>query len=82
MKDINYMVRINSSHINRDPLGDMFSKTVCRNLFCGTLVNTNGSNFYFEMGEDKALVIIPHSWIEWMAPVEEEKEENGTDSNN
>ena len=25
-------------------------------------------NFYFELNSSDALVIIPHSWIEWMAP--------------
>ena len=46
----------------------MFYKTTYSNIFRGRLVNQNGRNFYFELNSSNALVIIPHSWIEWMAP--------------
>lgn len=44
-------------------------KSTIKHTFCGTLVNQNGKNFYFEMDND--LVIIPHRWIRWMAPLRE-----------
>ena len=37
-------------------------------MFCGALVNQTDGNFYFELNGSRAMVIIPHSWIEWMAP--------------
>lgn len=75
MNDIKYMVKIDQKKMDEAHLGYMFRQTVCGHLFCGRLVNTNGKNFYFEMGEDNALVIIPHDWIEWMGPAKPVKEE-------
>lgn len=68
MTDIHYIVKINKDKIDISELGYMFYKTTCSNIFCGRLVNQNGRNFYFELNNSDALVIIPHSWIEWMAP--------------
>ena len=48
-----------------DPL---FYKTTCHTKFCGELVNQANGKFFFELNGSKALVIIPHSWIKWMAP--------------
>ena len=62
-KETYYIVKV------KDDIRDiMFYKTTVSRMFCGTLVNQNGGNFYFELNGSKALVIIPHSWIEWMAP--------------
>ena len=37
--------------------------------FCGKLINHNGANFYFELNDHpNSIIIIPHSWIKWMAP--------------
>lgn len=37
--------------------------------FAGKLVNNNNGNFYFELNDHPdSVVIIPHSWIKWMAP--------------
>ena len=68
-KDVKYMVRLNDNQIDRDDLGYMFRRTVCNKLFCAILVNISSSHLYFELGEDKELVIIPHRWVEWMAPI-------------
>ena len=68
MTDIHYIVKINKDKIDSSELGYMFYKTTCPNIFCGQLVNQNNENFYFELNNSNALVIIPHSWIEWMAP--------------
>ena len=68
MNDVCYIVKINQSKTNNDELGYMFHKTICSKLFCGRLVNQNDGKFYFELNGSNALVIIPHSWIEWMAP--------------
>lgn len=54
--------------VREDITDDLFYKTTVGNKFCGRLVNTNGRNFYFELNGSNALVIIPHGWIEWMAP--------------
>ena len=80
-EDIKYLVRLNNNQIDRDDLGYMFRRTICNKLFCGVLVNISSSHLYFEIGEDKKLVIIPHRWVEWMAPVKENFKEgdiNGT----
>ena len=61
-KDVYYIVKV------KDVTDDMFYKTTISNKFCGKLVNQNDGKFYFELNGSNALVIIPHSWIEWMAP--------------
>jgi hypothetical protein len=85
MGKISYIVKLNQSRINSDELGFMFNKTCCHKLFCGELVNQNGVNFYFELENSGALVIIPHTWIDWMAPKKIEttlEDEDGTDNSN
>ena len=64
MKDIYYVVKLKDgvSHKNNVPnLVTIYPK------FCGMLVNQDDENFYFELNNSK-VVIIPHSWIDWMAP--------------
>lgn len=68
MTNIYYIVKVKEDNFNSCELGYMFRKTTCSKLFCGRLVNQNNGNFYFELNGSNALVIIPHSWIEWMAP--------------
>lgn len=68
MIDVYYIVKIDRNKVDGNELGYMFYKTTCSNLFCGRLVNENSGRFYFELNNNDALVIIPHSWIEWMAP--------------
>jgi hypothetical protein len=63
-KDIHYMVKVKQTGI----VDDLFYKTTAGYKFCGKLVNQDGRNFYFEINGSGGLVIIPHSWIEWMAP--------------
>lgn len=62
-EDIYYIVKI-----KEDVVDSSFYHTTIRHKFCGRLVNQNYGNFYFELNGADALVIIPHSWIEWMAP--------------
>ena len=62
-EDIYYIVTVREGIL--DPLWD---KTTTRNTFCGKLVNQNNGRFYFELNGSDALVIIPHDWIDWMAP--------------
>jgi hypothetical protein len=62
-EDIYYIVTLKDSIIDSG-----FYKTTACHRFCGRLVNQNYGNFYFELNGSDALVIIPHSWIEWMAP--------------
>ena len=47
---------------------ELFYKSTVYNKLCGRLVNQHDGNFYFELNGSKALVIIPHKWIKWMAP--------------
>lgn len=62
-KNIYYLVKL------KEGIEDnLYYRTTTKNQFCGKLVNNNGKNFYFELNGSNALVIIPHSWIEWMAP--------------
>lgn len=39
--------------------------------FCAKIENQAGTSIYFRLNGSEALVIIPHSWIEWMAPAKE-----------
>lgn len=36
--------------------------------FCGSIENQTSTNIYFRLNGSNALVIVPHNWIEWMAP--------------
>lgn len=48
-----------------------FRTTTIKKYFCGELVNQYDGKFYFELNSpEKALVIIPHKHIEWMAPLD------------
>ena len=61
--NILYLVTIKEDYIHK------LSGTTIQNGFCGYEVNQAGRNIYFELYETNALVIIPHQWIEIMAPV-------------
>ena len=64
MKDIYYIVELN----NRADW-ELRGLTTIAPRFCGKLVNHNGAKFYFELeSHPGSVVIIPHEWIEWMAP--------------
>lgn len=62
-ENIYYIVKV-----REDIFDPLFDKTTIRRTFCGVLVNQNNGKFYFELNGSGALVIIPHSWIDWMAP--------------
>lgn len=62
-EDIYYLVKVREDIF--DPLWD---KTTTYKMLCGKLVNQNNGRFYFELNGSDALVIIPHDWIDWMAP--------------
>ena len=64
--NILYLVTIKEDYIHK------LSGTTIQNGFCGYEVNQVGRNIYFEVQETNALVIIPHQWIEIMAPVKVE----------
>ena len=72
--DVEYVVRLDECTIERDELGYLFKHTIINRAFCGHLVNISASALYFEIGENKDVVIIPHAWVKWMAPVDKEKE--------
>lgn len=57
---IEYIVRV------KNPL--RYSGTIISEQFKGELVNQNSGNFYFDIHGGSAVIIIPHSEIEWMAP--------------
>lgn len=47
----------------------LFYRTIIENnSFCGKIVNQTCKKIYFEIYGNNVLVIIPHEWIEWMAP--------------
>lgn len=45
--------------------------TVINRQFCGKLENITDSRFYFRLNGSNAIVIVPHSEIDWMAPSKE-----------
>ena len=62
--DIYYIVELNEKAD-----GELQCLTTIVPRFAGKLVNHNGVNFYFELnGHPGSVIIIPHSWIKWMAP--------------
>lgn len=52
----------------RDSAISHFSQTIIHQCFCGYLVNNANGNFYFELHNNRMLVIVPHSDIIYMAP--------------
>lgn len=40
--------------------------------FEGYLVNIGGSTLYFEPKDHNGLIIVPHAWVKWCVPIEEE----------
>jgi hypothetical protein len=45
--------------------------TTINRQFCGKLENITDSRFYFRLNGSNAIVIVPHSEIDWMAPSKE-----------
>lgn len=67
-RDILYLVKIEKSAIDRVELGYLFERTYACPLFCGFLVNHANGKMWFEVNnEERPLVCVPVSWIEWMA---------------
>ena len=61
-QDIYYIVRLKERYRQ-----ELYLTTIIKD-FCGKILNQTGSNIYFELNGSNALVIIPHEWIEWLAP--------------
>lgn len=69
MENIKYILKIRNSILDNNPI---IRQTTLKDFFIGTKVNENEGNFYFTDSENPAaLVIIPHTWVEWMAPLNE-----------
>ena len=64
-REIYYIVTIKQEYMHE------FILTTIHRRFCGKIVNQAYSNLYFELSGSGALVIIPHTWIETMAPSKE-----------
>lgn len=60
-----YFVKLKDKYVQE------LCKTKIANRFCGTIVNQTVSNIYFELKDTKELVIIPHEYISWLAPIRE-----------
>lgn len=43
--------------------------------FKGYLVNISAGALYFEPEDHEGLIIIPHAWVKWCLPIEEDKED-------
>lgn len=56
-------------------LKDQYAQELCKtkvaNRFSGTIVNQTASNIYFELKDTKELVIVPHEYILWLAPIKD-----------
>ena len=77
--DIYYIVHLSDKAYGNLPI----KATNLKPTFCAKLVNFGNGRFYFELSNNDALVIIPHSWIEWMAPskiLEEKKDGKSSDN--
>lgn len=60
--EIYYIVSIKEKYIC-----ELHLTTIAKG-FCGRIENQTSTSIYFRLNGSDALVIIPHSWIEWMAP--------------
>jgi len=63
--EIYYIVSIKERYIY-----DLHLTTITKE-FCGRIENQTSTSIYFRLNGSDALVIIPHNWIEWMAPAKE-----------
>lgn len=63
--EIYYIVSIKERYIY-----DLHLTTIIKE-FCGRIENQTSTSIYFRLNGSDALVIIPHNWIEWMAPAKE-----------
>lgn len=63
--EIYYIVNIKDRYISELHL------TTITKEFCGRIEEQSSTSIYFRLNGSNALVIIPHSWIEWMAPAKE-----------
>lgn len=59
---IYYIVNIKDRYIS-----ELYLTTITKE-FCGRIENQTSTSIYFRLNGSDALVIVPHSWIEWMAP--------------
>ena len=62
MEDIYYIVNIKEKYRYELRL------TTINKEFCGKIVNQTAGNIYFELNGSGGLVIVPHEWINWLAP--------------
>lgn len=62
MEDIYYIVNIKEKYRYE------LRFTTINKEFCGKIVNQTSGNIYFELNGSGGLVIIPHEWINWLAP--------------
>ena len=60
--EIYYIVNVKDRYISELRL------TTITKEFCAKIENQAGTSIYFRLNGSDALVVIPHSWIEWMAP--------------
>lgn len=60
--EIYYIISIKERYISELHL------TTITKEFCGRIENQTSTSIYFRLNVSNALVIIPHNWIEWMAP--------------
>ena len=76
MDKIVYIVQLN---IEKAASAGFYYST-CGPRFLAQLVNQTATNLYFIKKGTEELIIIPHEWIEWLAPArpieEEVNEEN------
>lgn len=74
-QDIYYIVRLKERYRQE------FYLTTITKDFCGKIINQTSTNIYFELNGSNALVIIPHAWIEWLAPSKKLWEVRGENKN-
>lgn len=63
--EIYYIVSIKDRYIYELHL------TTITKEFCGRIESQSSTSIHFRLNGSDALVIIPYSWIEWMAPAKE-----------
>lgn len=76
--DIYYIVNLDLDR--NEEIYPSIKDTTIRKSFCGKIVNESHGKLFFELNGSGALVIIPYSWIKFMAPSkvlwDKRKEEN------
>ena len=73
-----HLVQLDEDILNNWRYADNHPNILYANIknhrFMGYLENIACSNLYFKPKHSDGLIIVPHSWVKWCVPVEDEEE--------